>query len=162
MKEHCPREHQQPLTASCLWRGQPASPPGNFSPFATLSGKMGTCYLFISGSGERENRFLGPVRACIAFQTSSFLEISVSRGSKPCRGESREEQVFRSEWGQGGSAFPLGPSQLSPYVPPAWIVDTYMVSVPSLQLSGNQEPINATLPPRWVNCLPQTELQCSH
>lgn len=92
-------------------------------PFATLSGKMGgACYLFTSGSGERENRFLGPVRACMAFQTSSFRSISVSRGSKPCRKKSRKEQVFR----KGGAKEEYPPSgrfsAVTLWFPPTWIV----------------------------------------
>lgn len=100
-------------------------------PFATLSGKMGTCYLFTSGSGERENRFLGPVRACMAFQTSSFRPISVSRGSKPCRKKGRKEQVFRK--GGGKERVPSLWALLScdPLVP-SYLDCRHIISVQSL------------------------------
>lgn len=116
-------------------------------PFSSQWEDRKTCYLFTSGSGERENRFLGPVRACIAFQTSSFLLISVSRGSKPYREESREGQACRREWGQGRNALLLCSSQVCPLGSPS-LDCRHMLSVPSLQLSGNQEPTKATLLPR--------------
>lgn len=111
-------------------------------PFSSQWEDGKTCYLFISGSGERENRFLGPVRACIAFQTSSFLLISVSRGSKPYREESREGQACRREWGQGRSALLLCFSQVCPFGSPS-LDCRHMLSVPTLQ-----EPTKATLLPR--------------
>lgn len=147
-------EHRLPLT--CLWRGRLVSLPGVLPPFAALSGKMGTCYLFIPGSGERESRFLGPVRACMAFQTSSLRLISVSRGSKPCRKKSRE-RVCRRGGRKGRVPSLLALPSRTPLVPSCWVVDIRSLF---LYLFGDPEFTNTTLapPPRQTNCLSAPEL----
>lgn len=102
------------------------------SPVPPSSGKMGTHYLFSSRSGERESSFLGPVRDCSALQTTSLRPMSVSRGSKPCRGWAEKIRP-------AGGGVLLLPSQLCPFgsleqgrlarLP--GLLDTRITSIPS-------------------------------
>ena len=87
---------ESPLT--CLWL---LSGDLVLSLVAPQNGKIGIHYLFSSRSGERESSFLGPVRACSALQTTSLRPMSVSRGSKPCGEEDREDQTRK----RGSSSF---------------------------------------------------------
>lgn len=99
-----------PASPSDLHLGRSPDTP-SLSPIHFNSRKVGTSYPFSSKSGERESSFLGPVRACSALQTTSLRPMSVSRGSKPCRKEDREDQA-----GEGVLHLALlGPAPLPPW-----------------------------------------------
>lgn len=127
-RHHCPGAPARPsdLPLAPLWR------PHSF-PCSPKSGKMGTYYLFSSRSGERESSFLGPVRACNALQTTSLRPMSVSRGSKPCRGGGKRRSGRRGSSPSPFLALPLW----VPGAERAWpgLVDISITSIPPPQLS---------------------------
>ena len=140
-----------PLT--CLWL---LSGDLVLSLVAPKSGKMGSHYLFSSRSGERESSFLGPVRACSALQTTSLRPRSVSRGSKPCKEEGREDQTTKRGSSSSFSVLLLWvPEQGGLACLPVWL-DPRITSVPFLSSHWRVHSQQG-----HSKVLPQTELRWS-
>lgn len=83
----------------------------------------------------------------MAFQTSSLRLISVSRGSKPCRKKSREEQVCRRGEGKGRLPSLWALPSHAPLVL-SYLNCRHMISILSLEFFGDPELTNITLFPK--------------